>query len=166
MVSATAAWSSSRRFLHIVRPATKPAASSETSSRSTLIRNWRLVNCVTPEEHGVLLAGVTGLLQFQLLGNVNPLLAGSVLLGSMPGSILGVYLSKHLLSVGLRRILCALVVALGARMALDIFCGAIDCAKCRKADQARLVPRTTPKQKSASRWFLAAPVIAGDWTYS
>jgi len=66
--------------------------------------------------HGVLLAGVTGLLQFQLLGNVNPLLAGSVLLGSMPGSILGVYLSKLLLSVGLRRILCTLVVALGARM--------------------------------------------------
>ena len=66
--------------------------------------------------HGVLLAGVTGLRQFKLLGNVNPLLVGSVLAGSMPGGILGVYFSRRLSSVGLKRILCTVVVALGARM--------------------------------------------------
>jgi len=66
--------------------------------------------------HGVLLAGMTGLLQFKLLRNVDLVLVGSVLAGSLPGSILGVYLTKYLSSAGLKRILCGLLVLLGARM--------------------------------------------------
>ena len=66
--------------------------------------------------HGVLLAGVTGFLQFKLLRNVDTVLVGSVLAGSLPGSILGVYLTRHMSSVGLKRILCTLLLAMGAGM--------------------------------------------------
>lgn len=66
--------------------------------------------------HGVLLAGVTAFLQFKLLQNVNLTLAGSVLAGSIPGSILGVQLTRHISSAGLKRILCTLLVVMGARM--------------------------------------------------
>lgn len=66
--------------------------------------------------HGVLLAGVTGLLQFKLLGNVDLIVAGSVLAGSVPGSLVGAYLASHVSSVELKRILCTLMVLLGARM--------------------------------------------------
>jgi uncharacterized protein len=66
--------------------------------------------------HGALLAAVTGFLQFKLLRNVDLTLAGSVLAGSIPGSILGVYLTRHISTVALKRILCTLLVAVGARM--------------------------------------------------
>jgi uncharacterized protein len=66
--------------------------------------------------HGVLLAAVTALLQFKLLRNVDLFLVGSVLAGSIPGSLLGVHLARHVSSVGLRRVLCTLLVVLGARM--------------------------------------------------
>ena len=66
--------------------------------------------------HGVLLAGVTGLLQFKLLGNVDLALVSSVLVGSIPGSFLGVFLTRHFSPVGLRRILCVILVVMGARM--------------------------------------------------
>jgi len=71
--------------------------------------------------HGVLLAGVTGLLQFNLLQNVDLVLVASVLAGSVPGSIIGVFLTRHLSSDHLKRILCALLVVLGARMLWGIF---------------------------------------------
>ena len=66
--------------------------------------------------HGVLLAGITGLLQFKLLGNIDLILVGAVLGGSVPGSLLGVYLSRHFSSVGLKRLLCAVLVTFGAHM--------------------------------------------------
>jgi uncharacterized membrane protein YfcA len=69
--------------------------------------------------HGVLLAGFTGLLQFKL-GNVDLMLVGSILVGSMPGSILGVHLTRHLSSVRLKQILCLILAALGARMLLSV----------------------------------------------
>lgn len=66
--------------------------------------------------HGVALAGVAGLLQFKLLGNINLVLVGSVLAGSLPGALLGVYLTRYFSPLNLKRILCTFVVALGVRM--------------------------------------------------
>lgn len=65
--------------------------------------------------HAVLLAGLTGVLQFRL-GNVNTQLVACVLIGSVPGGILGAYLTNYLSSTRLRQILCTLLVAVGARM--------------------------------------------------
>ena len=62
------------------------------------------------------LAGVTGFLQFKLLENVDLLLVASVLAGSIPGSILGLHLTKGLSEGALKPILCTLIVLLGARM--------------------------------------------------
>jgi uncharacterized protein len=70
--------------------------------------------------HGILLAGVAGFLQFKL-GNVDLALVGSILVGSLPGSILGVWLTKHLSSIRLKQILCTLLVVLGARMLLAVW---------------------------------------------
>jgi uncharacterized membrane protein YfcA len=65
--------------------------------------------------HGVVLAGLAGLFQFNL-GNVDLLLVGSVLIGSVPGGIAGAYLTKFIPSIRFKRMLCALLVAVGARM--------------------------------------------------
>src|SRR5271166_5213518 len=65
--------------------------------------------------HAVLLAGLTGLLQFRL-GNVNLQLVACVLLGSVPGGLLGAYLTNYLPSTRLKQILCTLLVAVGTRM--------------------------------------------------
>ncbi len=65
--------------------------------------------------HAMLLAGVTGLLQFRL-GNVNAQLVAYVLIGSVPGGLLGAYLTNYLPSTRLKQILCTLLVAVGARM--------------------------------------------------
>jgi uncharacterized protein len=65
--------------------------------------------------HAVLLAGLTGLLQFKL-GNVDFVLALCVLVGSVPGGLLGAYLTNHVSSSRLKQILCALLMAVGARM--------------------------------------------------
>jgi uncharacterized membrane protein YfcA len=65
--------------------------------------------------HAVLLAGLTGLLQYRL-GNVNLQLVASVLIGSVPGGLLGAYLTSYLPSTRLKQILCTLLVAVGARM--------------------------------------------------
>ena len=67
--------------------------------------------------HGVLLTGVTGLLQFSL-GNVNLPLVASLLIGSIPGGIVGSHLSSRMPVPWLRRILCTLLLATGARMLL------------------------------------------------
>jgi uncharacterized protein len=65
--------------------------------------------------HAILLAGLTGLLQFRL-GNVNLQLVACVLIGSVPGGLLGAYLTNYLSSTRLKQILCTLLVAVGARM--------------------------------------------------
>ena len=65
--------------------------------------------------HGILLAGVTGLIQFKL-GNVDLMLVASILVGAMPGSILGVHLTKRLSPGHLKQILSTLLIILGVRM--------------------------------------------------
>lgn len=65
--------------------------------------------------HAILLAGLTGLLQFRL-GNVDLALVACVLLGSVPGGLLGAYLTKYLNAQRFRQILCTVLVAVGARM--------------------------------------------------
>jgi uncharacterized protein len=65
--------------------------------------------------HAVLLAGLTSVLQFKL-GNVDFLLVSAVLLGSVPGGILGAYLTNYIPSARLKQVLCALLVAVGARL--------------------------------------------------
>ena len=65
--------------------------------------------------HAVLLTGVAGFLHFRA-GNVDSTLVASLLIGSIPGGVLGSYLSTRVPVPWLRRILCALVLAAGARM--------------------------------------------------
>lgn len=65
--------------------------------------------------HAVLLTGVTSLLHYRL-GNINPTLVASLLVGSIPGGLLGSHLSTRVPVPWLRRILCAVLLATGARM--------------------------------------------------
>jgi uncharacterized protein len=65
--------------------------------------------------HAVILTGVTSFLHSRL-GNVDFSLVGSLLLGSIPGGILGSYLSTRVPVLWLRRILCAVLLTTGARM--------------------------------------------------
>jgi uncharacterized protein len=65
--------------------------------------------------HGVLLTAVTGFLHFKL-GNVDPYLVASLVIGSIPGGLLGSHLSTRMPVPWLRRILCAVLLATGARM--------------------------------------------------
>jgi uncharacterized membrane protein YfcA len=65
--------------------------------------------------HAVLLAGITGFLQWGL-GNVDPVLVTTVLIGSIPGGLLGAYLTKYLPSLLFKRTLCSFLVIVGARM--------------------------------------------------
>src|SRR5579871_6519891 len=65
--------------------------------------------------HGVLLTGVTSLLHFRL-GNVDLPLVASLVIGSIPGGLLGSHLSTRMPMIWLRRILCALLLITGARM--------------------------------------------------
>jgi len=65
--------------------------------------------------HAVLLTGVTSFLHFKL-GNVDPYLVGSLVIGSIPGGLLGSHLSTRMPVPWLRRILCAVLLATGARM--------------------------------------------------
>jgi uncharacterized membrane protein YfcA len=65
--------------------------------------------------HAVLLTGVTSFLYFQI-GNLDPYLVGSLVIGSIPGGLLGAHLSTRMPVPWLRRILCALLLATGARM--------------------------------------------------
>src|SRR6266404_3963525 len=73
------------------------------------------VNVGTDIVHAVILTGVTGFLHFRL-GNVDPTLVVSLLIGSIPGGILGSHLSTRVPVLWLKRILCALLLATGARM--------------------------------------------------
>lgn len=65
--------------------------------------------------HAVILTGVTSLLHWKL-GNVDIRLVGSLLLGSIPGGLLGSHLSTRVPVLWLRRILCAVLLMTGARM--------------------------------------------------
>ena len=65
--------------------------------------------------HAVALTGVTSLLHWRM-GNVDPALVGSLLIGSVPGGLLGSYLSTRVPVPWLRRILCAVLLMTGARM--------------------------------------------------
>lgn len=65
--------------------------------------------------HAVILTGVTSLLHFRL-GNVDPGLVLTLLIGSIPGGLLGSHLSTRMPMLWLRRILCALLLITGARM--------------------------------------------------
>jgi uncharacterized protein len=65
--------------------------------------------------HAVVLTGVTSTLHWRL-GNVNPALTASLLIGSIPGGLCGSYLSTRVPVPWLRRILCSVLLATGARM--------------------------------------------------
>jgi uncharacterized membrane protein YfcA len=65
--------------------------------------------------HAVVLTGVTSFLHFQL-GNVDFSLVAYLLLGSIPGGIVGAHLSTRVPVLWLRRILCTILLATGARM--------------------------------------------------
>jgi uncharacterized membrane protein YfcA len=67
--------------------------------------------------HALILTGVTSLLHFRM-HNVDTHLVGALLLGSVPGGLLGSYLSTRVPVPWLRRILCAVLLATGARMLL------------------------------------------------
>jgi uncharacterized membrane protein YfcA len=75
------------------------------------------VNVGTDIVHAVLLTGMTGLLHFRL-GNVDPGLVVSLLIGSIPGGLLGSHLATRVPMLWLRRILCTLLLLTGARMLL------------------------------------------------
>ena len=65
--------------------------------------------------HAVLLTGVAGFLHFRV-GNVDLTLVASLLIGSIPGGVLGSFLSTRVPLPWLRRILCGVLLATGARM--------------------------------------------------
>jgi len=65
--------------------------------------------------HAVILTGVTSLLHWRA-GNVDLTLVGSLLIGSIPGGMLGSYLATRVPVLWLRRILCAVLLMTGARM--------------------------------------------------
>ena len=65
--------------------------------------------------HAILLAGVTGILQLGF-GNVDPFLVITVLIGSVPGGLLGVYLTNCLPTKIFKQTLCSVLVVVGARM--------------------------------------------------
>jgi len=69
--------------------------------------------------HAVLLTAVTSVLQYRL-GNVDLYLVASLLIGSIPGGILGSYLSTRMPVPWLRRILCTVLLATGARMLIGL----------------------------------------------
>jgi len=73
------------------------------------------VNVGTDIVHAVILTGVTGFLHFRL-GNVDPSLVVSLLIGSIPGGLVGSHLATRVPMLWLRRILCTLLLLTGARM--------------------------------------------------
>jgi uncharacterized membrane protein YfcA len=73
------------------------------------------VNVGTDIVHAVLLTGMTGFLHFRL-GNVDPSLVVTLLIGSIPGGLIGSHLATRMPMVWLRRLLCALLLITGARM--------------------------------------------------
>src|SRR5947209_16978846 len=73
------------------------------------------VNVGTDIVHAVVLTGVTGFLHFRL-GNVDPTLVVTLLIGSIPGGLIGSHLATRMPMLWLRRIVCMLLLITGARM--------------------------------------------------
>src|SRR5579872_87445 len=73
------------------------------------------INVGTDIVHAVILTGVTGFMHLRL-GNVDPSLVLTLLVGSVPGGLLGSHLATRLPMPWLRRILCTLLLITGARM--------------------------------------------------
>jgi uncharacterized protein len=73
------------------------------------------VNVGTDIVHAVVLTGVTSFMHFRL-GNVDPGLVVSLLIGSIPGGLLGSHLATRMPMIWLRRVLCTLLLITGARM--------------------------------------------------
>jgi len=73
------------------------------------------INVGTDIVHAVVLTGVTGFMHFRL-GNVDPALVLTLLIGSIPGGLIGSHIATRLPMMWLRRILCALLLITGARM--------------------------------------------------
>jgi len=73
------------------------------------------VNVGTDIVHAVLLTGITGLMHFRL-GNVDLSLVVTLLIGSIPGGLIGSHLATRVPMLWLRRILCTLLLITGARM--------------------------------------------------
>ncbi|MGC2474246.1 MAG: sulfite exporter TauE/SafE family protein [Candidatus Sulfotelmatobacter sp.] len=73
------------------------------------------INVGTDIVHAVILTGVTGFMHLRL-GNVDPGLVLTLLIGSIPGGLLGSHLAMRLPMPWLRRILCTLLLITGARM--------------------------------------------------
>jgi uncharacterized protein len=73
------------------------------------------INVGTDVVHAVILFGVTGWLQSKA-GNVDSRLVVSLLIGSIPGGLLGSHLATRVPMLWLRRMLCALLLITGARM--------------------------------------------------
>jgi len=65
--------------------------------------------------HAVVLTGVTSALHWRL-GNVDPKLVAALVIGSIPGGLFGSYLTTRVPVPWLRRILCSVLLATGARM--------------------------------------------------
>ena len=65
--------------------------------------------------HAVVLTGFTSVLHMRL-GTVDPVLVGYLLIGSIPGAVLGTRLSNLLPGHWLKRILCCALLVTGARM--------------------------------------------------
>jgi uncharacterized protein len=66
--------------------------------------------------HALLLTGVTSFLHFKINNNIDIRLVGALLIGSVPGGLFGSYVSTRVPVPWLRRILCAVLLATGARM--------------------------------------------------
>jgi uncharacterized protein len=73
------------------------------------------VNVGTDIVHAVILTGVTSVLHFKM-GNVDPRLVVTLLIGSIPGGLLGSYFATRIPTLWLRRVLCTLLLITGARM--------------------------------------------------
>jgi uncharacterized membrane protein YfcA len=65
--------------------------------------------------HALILTGFTSLLHLQI-HNIDYSLVGGLLIGSIPGGLLGAYMATRVPVLWLRRILCAVLLITGARM--------------------------------------------------
>ncbi|MFZ0801887.1 MAG: sulfite exporter TauE/SafE family protein [Terriglobales bacterium] len=65
--------------------------------------------------HAVILTGVTSLMHYHI-NNIDFSLVGALVIGSIPGGLLGSHLSTRMPVVWLRRILCTVLLLTGARM--------------------------------------------------
>jgi hypothetical protein len=65
--------------------------------------------------HALLLTGITSLLQMRL-GNVDYAIVGPILIGSVPGGVLGAYVANRIPAKRLKQFLFVVLIAFGVRM--------------------------------------------------